>query len=142
MGSDEGAGDAWNVEPANAAASAGLGGAVCGGVWRACLVGAGDVEEVVVCCFDRDLLLLLLLLFPFRALGLAELLGCAADGTGLFEADFCGVNGPESSIGKSASLGMSLSEAYVLRAGELTGRFWRRRAGLFFGGSWCCSMVE
>jgi hypothetical protein len=47
-------------------------------------------------------------------------------------------------MGKSASLGMSFSEAYVLRAGELTGLFARRRAGvLFWGGGnvGSCSMI-
>ncbi len=130
IGREEGAGDAWKVAPAKAGAAIALGAIiVCGGVIRPCFVGPGDVT-----CFARDL-------FPFRGLLDLGWLGCVA-GAGLFEADFCGVKGPASSMGKRGSaVPMSFSEAYVLRAGELTGLFARRRAGvLFCWGNCCCSI--
>lgn len=98
IGRDEGAGDAWKVAPAKAGAAMGLDAIVCGGVVRPCFAGAGDET-----CFARALLP------PFRGLDLVWL-GCD-DGAGLFEADFCGVNGPPSSMGNVASDGMSFSEA-------------------------------
>lgn len=98
MGNDDGAGDAWNVAPAKAGAAMGLGATVCGGVVRPCFAGAGDMA-----CFGRGLFA------PLRGLVLGWL-GCGSR-AGLFEADFCGVNGPASSIGKGASDGMSFSEA-------------------------------
>lgn len=130
MGRDEGAGDAWKVAPAKAGAGAaiGLGAVVCGGVVRPCFTGPGDDA-----CFARALL-------PLRGF---DLDGCCWDcGSGLLEADFWGVNGPARSMGKTASLGMSFSDAYVLR-GELTGRFARRLAGVFLfadnpGCACCC----
>jgi len=58
MGRESGAGDAWNVAPAKAAAAIGLIAVVCGGVVRPCFAGPGDDT-----CFARPL-------FPFRAFDL------------------------------------------------------------------------
>lgn len=129
IGRDDGAGDAWKVAPAKAGAIALGANIVCGGVVRPCFAGPGDVT-----CFARSLT-------PFRGLLGLGWLGCVA-GAGLFEADFCGVAGLASSIGKRGSVvPMSFSEAYILRAGELTGLFTRRRAGvLFWGGNCGCSI--
>lgn len=133
IGRDDGKGDALNVAPANAGAAAGLlCGAVCGGVARPCFAAAGDAT----CCLGRALLL------PLRGLPRVWL-GCDDEGAGLFAADLRGVKGSASSIGNTASLGMSFSEAYILRAGELTGRFARRRPGvLFWGGRCWCSIIS
>jgi hypothetical protein len=144
IGREEGAGDAWKVAPAKAAAGIALGIVEWGGVVRPCFAGPGDETCFVrLFPFPFPFPFPLPLAFPFRGLDLAWL-GCV-EGAGLLAADFCGVNGPASSIGKSASLGTSFSEAYVLRAGELTGRFGRRRAGvLFWGGNGggCSMFVE
>jgi len=58
IGSEDGAGDAWNVAPAKAAAAIGFEFVVCGGVVRPCLAGPGDET-----CLARPL-------FPFRVLDL------------------------------------------------------------------------
>jgi hypothetical protein len=80
MGSDEGAGEAWKVAPAKAAAAGGLAAPMFGGVLRPFFTGPGDVATGL----DRGLL-------PVRALFL-EWTGCDP-GAGLFEADFRGVYG-------------------------------------------------
>ena len=115
MGKDEGAGDAWNVAPAKAAGAGGFAGITFGGVLRLLLAGPGD--DGANPDLGRGL-------FPFRAFGL-PFTGWDC-GAGLFEADFCGVaNGLPlplgMSIGNRSSDGISLSEAYVLLAGERGG---------------------
>lgn len=90
IGSDDGAGDAWNVAPAYAAADEGiLDVAESGGVRRPGFAGPGDVETF----FGRPLLVFLL--FDF------ELAGKDAAGAGLPTFDFMGV------AGKSGAKGMS-----------------------------------
>ena len=80
MGSEDGAGEAWKVAPANAVADVAFGTAVFGGVLCPCLTGLGEVETF----FGRAL-------FPLRALDF-EFAACEA-GAGLFEADLRGVKG-------------------------------------------------
>lgn len=82
IGREDGAGEAWKVAPAKAAADADLGPPVCGGVRRPCFMGAGDVETFL----GRDLL-------PLRLL---DLLLEVEAGAGLFELDLSGVAGPPS----------------------------------------------
>lgn len=109
IGRDEGAGEAWKVAPAKAAAAAVFTTVDCGGVVRPCLVGPGDV----VPCFGRGL-------FPDRGFDLT-LLG-SEPGAALFAANFCGVYGlgVPKSMENGTSIGMSFSEAYILRPGEVT----------------------
>lgn len=126
IGRDEGAGDAWNVEPANAASAGTFGGRAFGGVLRFCFAGPGDGGANPD--LERGL-------FPLRALGLA--LTDWFCGAGLFEVDFWGVAKGLPlpfgiSMGNGSSDGKSLSEAYVLLAGERVDgcRVCRRRAGV------------